>query len=502
MTHAFPDPRAAPNVRYNPSRSTLRSLAEADETTTEWGSPSYVSEYRSRSADRTANANDDQFAEADAAAVEDAQAALRETPLVCLDRRLGRHPDLSFTCRYYVPESYARIALSWATLLEPAPEGAEPDFRTVQLPDWQETRIRVFPDAGVTYVLGSDYTGEAKKSFLRLFMYEAKRVGGLGLHAGAKRLYLEGADEPVGQLFLGLSATGKTTLTCHGFDLDDGERAELVQDDVCALLPDGAVAGSEGGGLYIKTDDLSPKTHPQLYRAATRPEAVLENVAVAADGTVDFADDGLTSNGRAAVRRTDVPTAADDIDLEAVHHVFFITRNPLMPPLARLSPPAAAAAFMLGESIQTSAGDPDAAGDPVRVVGTNPFIVGPPGEEGNRFLDLVAANDIDCFLVNTGHVGDADPVDIGVDDTVALLRAVARGTVTWRDDPALGLTVPADVPGLDLDRFYPPDRVADYADRLGELRAERRRYLAQFDDLRPTVRETAMTAERPSAPTE
>lgn len=502
MNHVFPDPRAAPNVRYNPTRDELRSLARHDETTTQWGSPSYRSAIRSRSADLTANALDTSFDDADVAVIEDTQVAIQEKSLVCLDRQLGRHPELTFTCRYYVPASYARLALSWATLLEPAPAGVVPDFQTVQLPDWPETRIRVFPDDGVTYVLGSDYTGEVKKSFLRLFMLEAKRRGGLGLHAGAKRLHLANVDGPVGQLFLGLSATGKTTLTVHDFGLADDEQAELVQDDVCALLPDGTVAGSEGGGLYIKTHELSPDSHPPLYHAATQPHAVIENVAVDADGSVDFDDDGLTANGRAAVRRDDVPTSAEDIDLDAVHDVCFITRNPLMPPIARLSARAAAAAFMLGESVQTSAGDPDRAGESTRVVGTNPFIIGSRGAEGNRFLELVEANDIDCFLVNTGQVGEDDPVDIRVEDTVGLLRAVARDAITWHDDPVLGLTVPVEAPGVDLDRFYPPERIENYAERIDALRAERRTYLDQFDDLRPEVVETALTTPPTSISTE
>jgi phosphoenolpyruvate carboxykinase (ATP) len=435
MTHELPDPRAARNVRYDPSLAELRSLARPDETTTQWDSPSYISAARSRSADRTANAIDDTFDAADASAIEDAQAELREEPVVCLDRQLGRHPDLTFTCRLYVPEAYARIALSWATMLEPAPAGAEPDFHTVQLPDWPETRIRVFPDAGVTYVLGSDYTGEAKKSFLRLFMVEAKRIGGLGLHAGAKRLHLADAEAPVGQLFLGLSATGKTTLTVHDFDLDAGERAELVQDDVCALLPDGSVAGSEAGGLYIKTHDLSADSHPPLYHAVTQPDAVIENVAVAPDGTVDFAHDGLTKNGRASVRRADVPTAADTIDLEAVHHVCFITRNPLMPPLARLSPAEAAAAFMLGESIETSAGDPDRAGESIRVVGTNPFIVGSPGRRAT-------ASSTSC-LPTISIVSSSTPAT-----WVTRTRWTSGSTTRWRScepsraTPSRGGTIP------------------------------------------------------------
>jgi len=166
--------------------------------------------------------------------------------------------------------------------------------------------------------------------------------------------------------------------------------------------------------------------------------------------------------------------------------VFFITRNPLMAPVARLSDAQAAAAFMLGESVQTSAGDPEKAGQRVRVVGTNPFIVGPEGEEGNRFYELVSDNDCSCFLINTGHVGPAK-ADIGVRESVGILTSIARGDVEWEHDEALDLELPTDVPGLDLDAFYPPDHYEDFEAALGTLRAERREYLAQFDTLRREI---------------
>ena len=497
MNHPLPDPASTGTITYQPSLEQLRSFSEPMETTTEYGSPAYVTEITSRSADLTANAVDHEVTDEDRNHLERAQAALVEEPFVCVDRQLGRHPDLTFTCRLFVPKSQGRIALGWATLLEPAPAGAEPDMQTVQIPEWDETRIRVFPDDGVTYVLGSDYTGEAKKSFLRLFMYEAKRLGGLGMHAGSKRIRIRDGEDSlrsVGQLFLGLSATGKTTLTCHGLGLEAPEVAELIQDDVCALLADGTVAGSEAGGLFIKTHGLSPEEEPELYRAATAPDAVLENVAVAEDGRVDFEDDSTTSNGRALVRRTDVSSAAEDIDLGSVDHVFFITRNRLMAPVARLSPEEAAAAFMLGESIQTSAGDPERAGEPIRVVGTNPFIIGSPGEEGNRFLDLVRDHDVECFLINTGKVGYDAPRSIEVGDSVAILDAVARDGVDWARDERLGVQLPTHVDGIDVDAFYPPSLVADFDDRLADLRAERREYLEAFGDLDPAVVETAMTA--------
>jgi len=478
----LPDPVEAENVVYDPPMDRLREFSRELETTTEFGSPSYVSEFRSRCADLTKNEVDDGFDAADRALVDAALEYARAHEMVCLDRRMGRHPAHSYCCRFYVPTEYGRIALALANLFEPMDGDADPDFLTVQVPDWEETAIRVLPDAGITTVLGSDYTGEAKKSFLRLFMYRAKQRGGLGLHAGSKRVDLQQGDgtETVGQLFLGLSATGKSTLTAHGLGLDEPERATMLQDDVVALLPDGTVAGSEGNGLYVKTIGLDPAEQPAVYEAVTHESAVLENVDVAGDGSVDFDSDEYTTNGRAAIRREHLPSAGEEIDLGRVDQVFFITRNPTMPPVARLSSTEAAAAFMLGESIQTSAGDPSCAGEPIRVVGTNPFIVGSEGEEGNRFRDLVESLDVDCFVLNTGRVGRRD---VGVEESVTLLREIARGTVEWTEDGATGLAVPERVPRMDIGAFAVADNVEDCEGALRELREERRRYLAGFEDL-------------------
>jgi len=480
LVDSLPDPERAENVVYNPSTEELRAFSDALETTTEFGAPSYVSEDRSRKSEQTKNTVDDEFDGEDEALVENVTEATADIDLVCVDRQLGRHPEHTYVCRYYVPEEHARIALSLSKLLESAPEGAEPDFHTVQLPDWEETGIRVLPERGYTVVAGSDYTGEAKKSFLRLFMLEAKRAGGLGLHAGSKRVTLQGEDglEDVGQLFLGLSGTGKSTLTAHDLWLEDPEDATMLQDDVCALLSDGTVAGSEGEGLFVKTHGLDSETEPAMYDAVTDETAVLENVDVAEDGTVDFDSDRYTTNGRAVIERDQLSSAGEEIDLDGVDQIFFITRNPAMPPVAKLKPEEAAVAFMLGESVQTSAGDPSAAGESIRVVGTNPFIIGPEGEEGNRFRDLIAELHVDCYILNTGRAGTTD---VGVDDTITLLREISRGTLAWETDDATDLTVPTEVPGMDMAKF-------DLADALpaGEreaLRSERASYLEQFDTL-------------------
>ncbi|WP_424000957.1 phosphoenolpyruvate carboxykinase (ATP) [Haloarcula salina] len=482
LVSGLPDPETADNVRYNPSLEQLRSFSSDLETTTSFGAPSYVSDERSRNADKTKNNVDDAFDGEDYRLMEDLVSVATEEAMVCLDRKVGRHADNSYTCRYYVPEEYSRIALSLAKLLEPADPDAEPDFYTVQVPEWDRTAIRILPEEGFTAVAGSDYTGEAKKSFLRLFMLRAKQQGGLGLHAGSKQVELETDDgmETVGQLFLGLSGTGKSTLTAHGLWLDDPEDATMLQDDVCALLPDGSVAGSEGQGLFVKTHGLDRETEPGIYDATTDESAVLDNVDVAPDGTVDFDSDRYSSNGRAIIQREKLSSAGADIDLPEVDQIFFITRQPAMPPVAKLSPEEAAVAFMLGESIQTSAGDPSAAGQSIRVVGTNPFIIGSEGEEGNRFRDLIEDLDVDCYVLNTGSVGSRD---VGVEDTITLLRGISRGTLEWETDEATGFTVPASVSGLDIDEFAVSENLDDYETTLAALRDERESYLDQFDDL-------------------
>lgn len=497
----LPDPEETETVLYNPNRRQLLKYASDQEQPTEYGSPSYISEFKSRSADRTWNTvdhrspatpdetpalTDDQCH----AIADDVQEYLEQEELVCVDVAVG--PET--TGRYFVPEDEARIALSLTTLMEPT-ETDVPDFYSIQLPERDELEIVADPDTGTTVISGTDYTGEAKKSFLRQFMYEKKQNGGLGIHAGAKTVLIEhdGEMQEIGQVYQGLSGTGKSTLTGHGFWLDDPEETAMIGDDVGALMPteDGVrFIGTEGNGLYIKTDGLD-EGQPELYDAATATDAVLENVTVYEDGTVDFDSEELpngetTANSRAAIRRDDLDSAAEDITLETVDQYFFITRNPVMPPITELTDVQAAATFMLGESIETGAGDPDSRGEAVRVVGVNPFIMGSRGEEGNRFNELIEDSDIDTYLLNTGSVGERD---ISVDDTVQILDAVSRGDIEWKterygtEDHQAVLTVPQSVPDMDIESLDPSVQIDDLDEQREQLLEERKQYLKSFDDL-------------------
>jgi phosphoenolpyruvate carboxykinase (ATP) len=425
--------------------------------------------------------------------VHDVMDYLRDKEVIKLDRVMCQNQGYKRKCRLYVTADYPRIPLMWGNTLFPAEPG-EPDFVTITVPEWPEKKVLVFPEEGMTIIMGSDYKGENKKAMLRQVMYWAKKEGNLGLHAASKilRVQRDGKLVEKGVLLFGLSGTGKTSLACHSHWLRPPERVIIRQDDVVILRSDGSAIGTEES-FYMKTDALEPASQPLLYAAAISPRAILENVHVdRVTGKVDFFDTKLTSNGRAMVKRRDIAFSDNNIDLEQVDYMIFITRhNEIIPPVVRLSNEWGAAAFMLGESVETSAGDPTEAGKQRRVVGTNPFIVGSEEDEGNIFLDILRKNpNMQCFLLNTGKVGGASTGQkITVVDSVKIIEMITRDRIKWKRDDFWGYEVPTEIPGLDLSRFdlsnyYTADRIRSYCQ---DLKKERLEWLSQFTGLNPEI---------------
>jgi phosphoenolpyruvate carboxykinase (ATP) len=477
----------------NPADAELREMClRQDGKITQFGNIAVISRVRNRSAKFT-EVIFDQLDDDDRETLRQAFHAINDKTMIQIDKTMCMNERFTKACRLYVDARFARLPLMWGSTLFPS-QGREPDFITLALPDWRERRVFVFPDRSITIVLGSDYKGEIKKSMLRQIMYTVKKDGCLGLHAGSKvvRVKKDGELTDVGFLFFGLSGTGKTSLSCHHHWLRWPEGVIIRQDDVVILEPNGYAAGTEAC-YYIKTEGLKPDDQPLLYAAAISPRAILENVRVSGeDNIIDFDDASMTSNGRAMVNRHDIAFTDESVDIERTHNIVFITRHfHTVPPVMRLSPEWGAAAFMLGESIETSAGDPTQAGKSKRVVGTNPFIVGSEADEGNIFVDILRKNpEIQCYLLNTGWVGgEHRGVKISVKDSARIIEMIARDAITWKRDPFWGYEVPEEVPGLDMDRFnlehfYAADEIERAA---RELRDERREWLASFDGLDPAI---------------
>jgi len=394
--------------------------------------------------------------------------------LLVMDKMMGLHPEHSYHCRTIITPGYARMLVMWDKLIFDLPEergGGEPDQVEILIPEWKERAgehglppVSILADADgmTTWALGTDYFGEIKKGHLRMAMYREKvlmkegRGGGLGIHAGGKliraREAASGELKEKGALFFGLSGTGKTTLSVHHFwlDPDRGESVVIRQDDFFSLSPDARAFGTEDNA-YIKTEGLEAEGQPLLYAGATSPNAALENVYVDPETReVDFfrydhpfVPGGKCLNGRGIVIRRELDFTDDKVDLDHVDLIFFITRREtVVPPLVRLDTEQAAAFFMLGESILTSAADPTKAGQSVRSVGTNPFIVGSEGEEGNIFYHILNKNPgIQCFLFNTGGFGGRQ-VEVGRESlanpgAMEILHRYLGGS--WQIDKGLGM---------------------------------------------------------------
>lgn len=482
----------------------LRELARKDETTSAYGSPVYNTRVKNRSARNTyvlrsgveiGVKQQGLEPERGREIIRKVQEYVADKEMIQVDRRMGMSPEVNLHCRLFVPVEYARIAYMWHNMLFPQDSSGTPDFASVYVPDWPERIIFLDANEGYTYICGTDYPGEAKKSMLRQAMYWMKKRGGLGLHAGSKILRVTGRDgrsRDVGFLLFGLSGTGKTTLTLHDHGLEAPERVIIKQDDVVLLSPDGKAYGTEDG-FYIKTEGLEP-SQQVLWDAAISPSACFENVMVNRKGEIDFLDTSLTSNGRGVVLRKHIHGTDTGIDLPEANKIIFITRrNDIVPAIARLTPEQGAAFFMLGESIETSADDPTKAGQAKREVGTNPFIVGPEAEEGNRMLRFLRENpNMQAFLLNTGSVGWRDGFagdKITIKVSTAIMKQIAADGISWEKDPDWGYEVAREVPGIDLSRYDPRFHYSreEMAALVAKLRQEREAWLAQFPGLDPDI---------------
>jgi phosphoenolpyruvate carboxykinase (ATP) len=490
--NVFENPILAKEIIINPSFEELRSMAKDKEVTTEFGSASYSSKIRNRSAKFTEVLYNGASEEQEKM-IEDIQEYLKNKTLIRLDRQMCQNSNFSLHCRYYVPIEYAQIPFAWGqTLFECTDPDGEPDITTIMVPDWPSLKILVEPNAQTTYLIGTDYIGEVKKAHLRMAMYIAKKRGMLGLHAGSKEMRYMHNDRMVskGVILFGLSGTGKTTLTCHHHGLCGEEGVTIRQDDVVMMNDKMCCIGTENN-FYIKTEGLEPVGQQLLYNAAASPRAVLENIWVDETGRVDFNNDEFTSNGRAVVYRTDMRDYDNEIDLEKADIVVFITRrNDVVPPIARLTPEQGAAFFMLGESVETSAGDPTKAGQSIRCVGTNPFIIGPHDEEGNRFLNILRKNpDTQVFLMNTGYIGGNNGQKITIKDSTEIIKAIARGDIEWEKDDLWGYEVATKVAGIDISRLDPRKYYTrdEYIKLNNILKKERKDWLEKFTELDPCI---------------
>jgi phosphoenolpyruvate carboxykinase (ATP) len=496
----FGPPRAA-RVTENPSPEELKALAAEmpNARPTKYGNLNVQTEVVSRSKGSTYIATDEPDGQNQSvprcealrlAELQDEYIAGEE--MVQIDGYIGNDPEFRTPARLYIERANANIAGMQQQLYFPI-DGADfeaeltviytPKLKAEGYPD--DRLILVDLEQGVTRVFNSDYFGESKKGGLRMWNKVVYDAGGLPLHAGCKII-----PTPRGRrvgLTVGLSGTGKTTTT---FTRQNDSLP--VQDDFVAWMPNGQVYATENG-CFAKTFGLNPEDEPTIYGAVTQPDSYLENVSQHGD-ELDFFDTSYTQNGRATFPFSVIESAAAD-EIEEAHFLLILNRNEnIIPAVAKLEGPQAAAFFMLGETQGTSAGGADEAGKFLRVPGTNPFFPMPHDLQGNRFLDLLEEHPLEVYLMNTGRVGgpetDERSKKVKIRHSSAIVKAIAEGTISWDVDPHFDYLVASEVPGVDDIELLQPRLLYERTGRrnyyeagVERLKAARAEFLATFPSL-------------------
>src|SRR3989338_7697945 len=182
-----------------PEQEEIRKEAEKFGSRTRFGNYNFVSTVKNRSAGVTVYIGSEKVAQHGMshrqkeiiknlpATLKAVHEYMKRAPFVCVERTMGNNSVFSPHCTLYVSvarKEMIRLAYMVSQTLFP-PASSDTNLCLVYIPEWQEKdrQILVFPEIGITYVLGSDYYGEAKKGFLRLAMLQAKQNGMLCLRS-------------------------------------------------------------------------------------------------------------------------------------------------------------------------------------------------------------------------------------------------------------------------------------------------------------------------------
>src|SRR5712692_3555721 len=422
---------------------------------------------------------------------------IRTRDMLVVEGFIGNDPDFRVAARLIMEKLNANIAGMQHILYYPATRAEiesfapkvtviyTPNLKAVGYPD--ERLIAVDLESYTTRVFNSDYFGESKKGGLRMWNKIVYERGGLALHAGCKVIPV-GATNRDG-LIVGLSGTGKTTTT-----FTKQNNSSPVQDDFCALMPGGKIYATENG-CFAKTFGLNPNDEPTIYYACSSEHAYLENVSQNEQGKIDYFDTSYTPNGRAVIRMEDIAGAYDAREIKKADFLLILNRNEnIIPAVAKLEGPLAAAYFMLGETKGTSAGGAAEAGKSLRVPGTNPFFPLLHAQQGNRMLELMKSSPMDVYLMNTGRIGgdekDERSKKVRIQQSSAIVKAIAEASIKWEKDPDFGYLVASEVPGIDDHDYLQPKKMYERQGRLDEYNQlvekynqDRREYLRKWTGL-------------------
>ena len=308
-------------------------------------------------------------------------------------------------------------------------------------------------------IINTWYGGEMKKGMFSMMNYYLPLKGIAAMHCSANT-DMNGENTAI---FFGLSGTGKTTLST------DPKRL-LIGDDEHGW-DDNGVFNFEGG-CYAKVIGLDKESEPDIYNAIRR-NALLENVTVAEDGTIDFKDKSVTENTRVSYPIDHIEKIVKNVNPvsagPAAKHVIFLSADAfgVLPPVSILTPEQTQYYFLSGFTAKL-AGTERGITEPTPTFSAcfgQAFLELHPTKYAEELVKKMKASGAKAYLVNTGWNGTGKRITIK--DTRGIIDAILDGSILkapTKKIPLFDLEVPTELPGVNPAILDPRDTYADVSE--------------------------------------
>ncbi len=324
-------------------------------------------------------------------------------------------------------------------------------------------------------ILNTWYGGEMKKGMFSMMNYYLPLQGIASMHCSANT-DMEGKNTAI---FFGLSGTGKTTLST------DPKRL-LIGDDEHGW-DDNGVFNFEGG-CYAKVIGLDKESEPDIYNAIKR-DALLENVTVADDGTIDFDDKSVTENTRVSYPIEHIEKIVKNVNKKsagpAAENVIFLSADAfgVLPPVSILTPEQTQYYFLSGFTAKL-AGTERGITEPTPTFSAcfgQAFLELHPTKYAEELVKRMEKSGAKAYLVNTGWNGTGKRITIK--DTRGIIDAILGGDIKnapTKTIPYFNFEVPTELPGVDSGILDPRDTYADASEWDAKAKDLAERFVKNF----------------------
>ncbi|HIF9338519.1 TPA: phosphoenolpyruvate carboxykinase (ATP) [Photobacterium damselae] len=421
--------------------------------------------------------------------------------LFVVDGYCGANPDTRLCIRVITEVAWQAhfVKNMFIRPTEAELEGFEPDFVIMNgskctNPKWEEhgmnsENFTVFNLSEKMQLIGGTwYGGEMKKGMFAMMNYFLPLRDIASMHCSANMG--ENGDVAV---FFGLSGTGKTTLST------DPKRA-LIGDDEHGW-DDHGVFNFEGG-CYAKTINLSKEAEPDIYNAIRR-DALLENVTVRGDGSIDFNDGSKTENTRVSYPIYHIDNIVKPVSKGGhANKVIFLSADAfgVLPPVSKLTPEQTKYHFLSGFTAKL-AGTERGITEPTPTFSAcfgNAFLTLHPTKYAEVLVKRMEAAGAVAYLVNTGWNGTGKRISI--QDTRGIIDAILDGSIDkaqTKHIPIFNLEVPTALPGVDSNILDPRDTYTDPLQWESKAKDLAERFVNNFDKYTDTTEGANLVAAGP-----